>query len=137
MYTKKEVAVQISKRRYYWFIQRRGGTIASPFFGQKTIFLYFENIISPSQRTSRCRNWFTSPLEAKVRIDNNLHFFTRFYTKTRHADLSTTTFSPYFLRFFTTLFYSKLRPTFEPDYSTLEQTSFFQNSFVQKGTYRD
>jgi hypothetical protein len=30
------------------------------------------------------------------------------------------------------LFYSKLRPTFEPDYSTLEQTSFFQNSFVQK-----
>jgi hypothetical protein len=31
--------------------------------------------------------------------------------------------------------YSKLRPTFEPDYSTLEQTSFFQNSFVQKRTY--
>jgi hypothetical protein len=27
--------------------------------------------------------------------------------------------------FTTTLFYSKLRPTFEPDYSTLEQTSFF------------
>ena len=27
-------------------------------------------------------------------------------------------------------FSSKLRPTFEPDYSTLEQTSFFQNSFV-------
>jgi len=32
--------------------------------------------------------------------------------------------------FTTTLFYSKLRPTFEPDYSTLEQTSFFQISFV-------
>jgi hypothetical protein len=31
---------------YSWFIQRRGGTIASPFFCQKTIFLYFENIIS-------------------------------------------------------------------------------------------
>ena len=49
------------------------------------------------------------------------------------TDLFTTTFSPYLLRFF----YSKLRPTFEPDYSTLEQTSFFQNLFVQKGTYRD
>ena len=43
----------------------------------------------------------------------------------------------YVFAVFTTLFYSKLRPTFEPDYSTLEQTSFFQNSFVQKGTYRD
>ena len=50
-----------------------------------------------------------------------------------NADLFTTTFSPYLLRFF----YSKLRPMFEPDYSTLEQTSFFQNLFVQKGTYRD
>ena len=43
----------------------------------------------------------------------------------------------YVFAVFTTLFYSKLRPTFEPDYSTLEQTSFFQNSFVQKGTYCD
>jgi hypothetical protein len=43
----------------------------------------------------------------------------------------------YVFAVFTTLFYSKLRPTVEPDYSTLEQTSFFQNSFVQKGTYRD
>ena len=43
----------------------------------------------------------------------------------------------YVFAVFTTLFYSKLRPTFEPDYSTLEQTWFFQNSFVQKGTYRD
>ena len=43
----------------------------------------------------------------------------------------------YVFAVFTTLFYSKLRPTFEPDYSTLEQTSFFQNLFVQKGTYRD
>jgi hypothetical protein len=43
----------------------------------------------------------------------------------------------YVFAVFTTLFYSKLRPTIEPDYSTLEQTSFFQNSFVQKGTYRD
>ena len=42
----------------------------------------------------------------------------------------------YVFAVFTTLFYSKLRPTFEPDYSTLEQTSF-QNLFVQKGTYRD
>ena len=31
----------------------------------------------------------------------------------------------YVFAVFTTLFYSKLRPTFEPDYSTLEQTSFF------------
>ena len=37
-----------------------------PFFCQKTIFLYFENIISSSQRTSRCRNWVTSPLAAKI-----------------------------------------------------------------------
>ena len=37
-----------------------------PFFSQKTIFLYFENIICPSQRTSRCRNWVTSPLAAKI-----------------------------------------------------------------------
>jgi hypothetical protein len=29
----------------------------------------------------------------------------------------------YVFAVFTTLFYSKLRPTFEPDYSTLEQTS--------------
>jgi hypothetical protein len=29
MYTQKEVAIQISKQK--WFIQRRGGTIASPF----------------------------------------------------------------------------------------------------------
>ena len=36
----------------------------------------------------------------------------------------------YVFAVFTTLFYSKLRPTFEPDYFTLEQTSFFQNSFV-------
>ena len=43
----------------------------------------------------------------------------------------------YVFAVFTMLFYSKLRPTFEPDYSTLEQTSFFQNLFVQKGTYRD
>ena len=43
----------------------------------------------------------------------------------------------YVFAVFTTLFYSKLRPTVEPDYSTLEQTSFFQNSFVQKGTCRD
>ena len=43
----------------------------------------------------------------------------------------------YVFAVFTTIFYSKLRPTVEPDYSTLEQTSFFQNSFVQKGTYRD
>ena len=43
----------------------------------------------------------------------------------------------YVFAVFTTLFYSKLRPTFEPDYSTLEQTSFFQNSFVQKRTYCD
>ena len=31
----------------------------------------------------------------------------------------------YVFAVFTTLFYSKLRPTVEPDYSTLEQTSFF------------
>jgi hypothetical protein len=51
---------------YYWFIQRRGGTIASLFFCQKTVFLYFGNIISPSQRTSRYRNLATSPLTAKL-----------------------------------------------------------------------
>ena len=37
-----------------------------PFFCQKTVFLYFENIISPSQRTSQCRNWVTSSLAAKI-----------------------------------------------------------------------
>ena len=50
---------------YSWFIQRRGGTIASPFC-QRTIFLYFENIISPSQHTSQCRNWVSLPLAAKI-----------------------------------------------------------------------
>jgi hypothetical protein len=38
---------------YSWFIQRRVGTIASPFFCQKTVILYFENSIGPSPRTSR------------------------------------------------------------------------------------
>ena len=42
-----------------------------------------------------------------------------------------------FRRIYYAFFYSKLRPMFEPDYSMLEQTSFFQNSFVQKGTYYD
>ena len=51
---------------YSWFVQRRGGTIASFFFCQKTVILYFENIIGPSQRTSRCRNWVTSPLAANI-----------------------------------------------------------------------
>jgi hypothetical protein len=51
---------------YSWFVQRRGGTIASLFFCQKTVILYFENTIGPSQRTSRCRNWVTSPLAANI-----------------------------------------------------------------------
>ena len=51
---------------YSWFIQRKGGTIASPLFCQKTVFHYFENIISLSQRNSRCRNWVTSPRAAKI-----------------------------------------------------------------------
>ena len=48
-------------------------------------------------------------------------------------DLFTTTVSPYLLRFFTVNYALRLNLTI----ITLEQTSFFQNSFVQKGTYRD
>jgi hypothetical protein len=36
------------------------------FFCQKTVILYFENSIGPSPRTSRCRNWVTSPLTASI-----------------------------------------------------------------------
>ena len=61
---KIEVGVLISKRRYTvgWYkgeVER-----LHPFFYQKTIFIWFENIIRPFQRTSRCRNWVTSPLAA-------------------------------------------------------------------------
>jgi hypothetical protein len=67
---RKEVAVQLSKRRCHVIRQALGsywgGTIASPFFCLKKILLYFENIISPSQRISRCRNWVTSPLAAHI-----------------------------------------------------------------------
>jgi hypothetical protein len=49
-----------------------------------------------------------------------------FYTKTTQiSDLFTTMFSPYLLRFFTVNYALRLNLT-----STLEQTSFFQNSFV-------
>jgi hypothetical protein len=51
---------------YSRFIQRRGGTIVSLFFCQKTVIIFLENIISPSQRTSRCRNWAISPLAANI-----------------------------------------------------------------------
>ena len=61
VYLKKDVAVQISKRKC-----TLGSYKAFPFFCQKTVFLYFENIISPSKRTSRCRIWVTSPLAAKI-----------------------------------------------------------------------
>ena len=62
-----------------------------------------------------------------------------YLTRDNHINYNTITRPVYYYVFavFTMLFYSKLRPTVEPDYSTLEQTSFFQNSFVQKGTYRD
>ena len=66
VYQKRGSCSDFKAEMYSWFTQRRDGTIASPFFCQKTVFLSFENIISPSQRTSRCRNWVTSPLAAKI-----------------------------------------------------------------------
>ena len=63
MYTKKRGRRSDFKAEMHsWLIQRRGGTITSPFFCQKTLILCFENIISPSKRTYRCWNWVTSPL---------------------------------------------------------------------------
>ena len=61
MYTKKEVGVQISKRRCTvgWY---KGEVERSHpfFFCQKTLILCFENI------TYRCWNWVTSPLAANT-----------------------------------------------------------------------
>ena len=51
---------------YSRFIQRRGGTIVSLFCCQKTVIIFLENIINPSQHTSRCRNWAISPLAANI-----------------------------------------------------------------------
>ena len=65
VYQKRGSRSDFKAEMYFWLIQRRGGTIASLFFSQKTIFLYFENIISPVN-TTRCRNWVTSPLAAKI-----------------------------------------------------------------------
>ena len=47
----------------------------------------------------------------------------------KHTPMIHTLIPVYYYVFvvFTTLFYSKLRPTFEPDYSMLEQTSYFKN----------
>jgi hypothetical protein len=56
--TKKVVGFQISKRS--------DGTIASLFILQKTVIWCFEIIISPSQRTSRCRKWVISPIAANM-----------------------------------------------------------------------
>jgi hypothetical protein len=55
---KKEVGVQISKRRCN--IGSYKGEVARLhlfFFCQKTVIVCFENIISPTQLTSRCRDW--------------------------------------------------------------------------------
>ena len=49
------------------------------------------------------------------------------------TDLFTTTFSPYLLRFFTVNYALRLNLTI----LRLNKHRFFQNLFVQKGTYRD
>ena len=49
----------------------------------------------------------------------------KFQSSCKHMQPSCRPVYYYVFAVFTTLFYSKLRPTVEPDYSTLEQTSFF------------
>jgi hypothetical protein len=64
---KKKVDVQISKRRCTGGSYKGKMEQLHPlFFCQKTAIFYFENIIGPSQRTSRCRNWVTLPLAANI-----------------------------------------------------------------------
>ena len=63
MHTKREVGVQISKRRCT--LGSHKGEVArlhTIFFCQKTVCFCFENIFSPSQ----CRDWFTQPLAADI-----------------------------------------------------------------------
>jgi hypothetical protein len=58
---------------YSWFIQRRGGTIASLFFCQKTVFLYFENIICPSQKhLSMSKLGYIAPSCKNMLLSNTL-----------------------------------------------------------------
>jgi hypothetical protein len=68
----KEVTVQPSKRKCTSVKPQALGSYKGEwhdriaFFLSEKIFLYFDNILRPSQRTSRCRNWVTSPLAAKI-----------------------------------------------------------------------
>ena len=49
------------------FIKRRGARVARAHpFVLPILFLYFENIIRPFKRTTRCRNWVTLPPAGKI-----------------------------------------------------------------------
>ena len=83
-----------TKKRYVSWFQtgdvllvhtKRGGTIASPIFRQKTVIVCLENIIRPSQRTSQCRNSAISPLVAKTYLA--VSYVARFFMLNRPYNL--------------------------------------------------
>jgi hypothetical protein len=91
----------------------------------------FENFLKHSSKVEPYCLRFFSELSWWKKSVFFLFSFIHLYIMS--SDLFTTTFSPYLLRFFTVNYALRLNLTIP----RLNKHRFFQNSFVQKGTYRD